>query len=36
VVARSGEEDSRRKGTIVPVVGPEGRGVGVGWSYSWK
>ena len=36
VVARSGEEDSRRRGTIVPVVGPEGRGVGVGWSYSWK
>ncbi len=36
VVARSGEEDSRRGGTIVPVVGPEGRGVGVGWRYSWK
>lgn len=36
VVARSGAEDLRRKGTIVPVVGPEGRGVGVGWSYSWK
>jgi len=36
VVARSGEEDSRRRGTIVPVVGPEGRGVGVGWSYSWR
>ena len=36
VVARSGAEDLRRKGTIVPVVGPEGRGVGVGWRYSWK
>jgi hypothetical protein len=36
VVARSGEEDSHRRGTIVPVVGPDGRGVGVGWRYSWK
>ena len=36
VVARSGEETPRTRGTFVPVVGPEGRGVGVGWSYSWK
>jgi hypothetical protein len=36
VVARSGEEAPRVRGTFVPVVGPEGRGVGVGWSYSWK
>jgi hypothetical protein len=36
VVARSGEESPRTHGTLVPVVGPEGRGVGVGWSYSWK
>jgi hypothetical protein len=36
VVARSGEEAPRMRGTLVPVVGPEGRGVGVGWSYSWK
>jgi membrane-associated phospholipid phosphatase len=39
VVARSREEGStppRFKGSIVPVVGPEGRGVGVGWAYSWK
>ena len=36
VVARSGEEAPRIRGTFVPVVGPEGRGVGVGWSYSWK
>jgi len=36
VVARNGEETSRMRGTIVPVVGPEGRGVGVGWRYAWK
>jgi hypothetical protein len=39
VVARSREEGStpsRFKGSIVPVVGPEGRGVGVGWAYSWR
>jgi membrane-associated phospholipid phosphatase len=38
VVARSREEGFTRrlKGSIVPVVGPDGRGVGVGWAYSWK
>jgi membrane-associated phospholipid phosphatase len=37
VVARSDEESPpRMPGTFVPVVGPEGRGVGVGWAYSWK
>jgi hypothetical protein len=36
VVARSGEETPRARGTFVPVVGPDGRGVGVGWTYSWK
>lgn len=37
VIARSGEESGhRQRGTIVPVVGPEGRGVGVGWAYSWQ
>jgi hypothetical protein len=37
VVARSDEESPpRQRGTFVPVVGPEGRGVGVGWAYSWK
>ena len=36
VVARSGEETPRTRGTFVPVVGPAGRGAGVGWSYSWK
>ena len=36
VVARSGEETPRRKGEWGPVVGPGGRGVGVGWSYQWK
>lgn len=36
VVARSGEETPRSRGSFGPVVGPEGRGVGVGWSYSWK
>jgi hypothetical protein len=42
VVARSGEEGGqdrdrgRGRGTIVPVVGPEARGVGVGWAYSWR
>ncbi len=36
VVARAREETPSFKGTVVPVVGPNGRGVGVGWSYSWK
>jgi hypothetical protein len=36
VVARSAEETPRARGGFVPVVGPEGRGVGVAWSYSWK
>lgn len=36
VVARSGEETPHPQGTFVPVVGPDGRGVGVGWSYFWK
>jgi len=37
VVARSREEDpSPRRGTFVPVVGPDGVGVGVGWRYTWK
>ena len=36
LVARSDEESPRPRGTLVPAVGPEGRGVGVGWSYSWK
>jgi hypothetical protein len=36
IVARNGEENARKRGTIVPVVGPEGRGIGIGWSYSWK
>jgi membrane-associated phospholipid phosphatase len=36
VIARAREEAPRMKGSIVPVVGPEGRGVGVGWAYTWK
>jgi undecaprenyl-diphosphatase len=36
VVARSNEETPRNKGEWGPVVGPGGRGVGVGWSYQWK
>ena len=36
VVARGTEETPRNRGVFVPVVGPEGRGVGVGWSYRWK
>lgn len=36
VVARNGEETDRKHGTIVPVVGLGGRGVGVAWSYSWN
>jgi PAP2 superfamily len=36
VVARAAEEAPRARGVFGPVVGPEGRGVGVGWSYSWK
>lgn len=35
VVARSGKEVPLVRGTIGPVFGPDGRGVGVGWSYSW-
>jgi undecaprenyl-diphosphatase len=35
-VARNGDETLRKKGTIVPVVGPNGRGVGIGWRYAWK
>ena len=37
VVARSREESPshRFKGSIGPVSGPEGRGVGLAWSYSW-
>ena len=36
VVARAAEETPRGRGVFAPVVGPEGRGVGVGWRYSWK
>jgi undecaprenyl-diphosphatase len=36
VVARNGEETARSQGTLVPVVGPSGRGVGVGWCYAWN
>jgi len=36
VVARNEESTPRARGTVGPVVGPEGRGVGIGWSYSWK
>ena len=36
VVARSAEETPRTRGVFTPVVGPEGHGLGVGWSYSWK
>jgi hypothetical protein len=37
VVARSREEEGGHlRGTIVPVLGVDGRGVGVGWNYSWK
>jgi hypothetical protein len=36
VVARSREEGSRSPGVITPVVGPDGHGVGVGWSRSWN
>ena len=37
VVARSREESPghRFRGTIGPVTGPGGRGMGLGWSYSW-
>jgi len=37
VVARSREESPSRRfrGTLVPVTGPEGRGMGLAWSYSW-
>ena len=36
VVARSGKEIPLARGTFGPVWGPGGRGVGIGWSYSWK
>jgi hypothetical protein len=37
VVARSREMDAVRvKGAWGPVLGPEGRGIGIGWSYAWK
>ena len=37
VVARSSESETRRfPGTFTPVVGPDGRGAGVAWQYSWK
>lgn len=36
VVARSREGAVPLKGAWGPVVGPEGRGIGVGWSYAWK
>jgi hypothetical protein len=36
VVARSRDETASYRGTLVPVVGPEGRGAGVGWRYTWK
>lgn len=36
VVARNGEESPRKRGEFGPVLGPNHRGVGVGWSYSWK
>jgi undecaprenyl-diphosphatase len=35
VVARSGQEDARTRGAWGPVLGPEGRGVGVAWRYAW-
>jgi hypothetical protein len=36
VVARSAEEAPRSRGVIGPVLGPDGRSVGVGWGYSWR
>ena len=37
VVARSSEREARRvPGTFAPTVGPDGRGVGIAWRYSWK
>ena len=36
VAARCGEEMPRAGGRLGPVVGPEGRGIGVGWSHTWK
>jgi membrane-associated phospholipid phosphatase len=35
VVARGGHEIPRVRGSFGPVFGPEGRGVGVGWTYAW-
>lgn len=36
VVARSGQAARRKQGVLGPVLGPHHRGVGIGWSYSWK
>ncbi len=36
VAARSREESTGTKGMLVPVTGPDGRGVGVGWRYAWN
>jgi hypothetical protein len=36
VVARNSEEAPRAKGSFGPAVGPEGRGVGIGWHHSWN
>ncbi len=33
---RSAEDSPRLRGTFGPVVAPDGRAVGIGWSHSWK
>ena len=36
VVARGTEESRRFRGTFTPALGPDGRGAGIAWSYSWQ
>jgi hypothetical protein len=36
VVARSSEDGPPERGTFGATVGPDGRGMGIGWRYSWK
>jgi len=36
VVARSSEDGPQPNGSFGPAVGPDGRGVGIGWTYTWN
>lgn len=36
VVARSRGESPPSRGELVPVLGPDGRGAGIGWRHTWR